>query len=116
MENNPCIFCKIIKKEIPAKIVFEDNNVLAFEDISPQAPVHILIVPKTHIEKLSDISEESAAIIGKLTLTANALADKTKIDSSGYRVVVNCGHDAGQAVSHLHMHLLGGRPMGWPPG
>jgi histidine triad (HIT) family protein len=116
MENSTCIFCKIVKKEIPAKIVFEDNKVLAFEDVSPQAPVHILIIPKTHIEKLSDIKEESAAIIGRLTLTANMLANEKKVDRSGYRVVVNCGHDAGQAVSHLHMHLLGGRPMGWPPG
>lgn len=116
MENNSCIFCKIIKKEIPAKIIFEDNKVLAFEDIRPQAPVHILIIPKTHIEKLSDIKEESTAIIGRLTLAANTLADKNKIDKSGYRVVINCGHDAGQAVSHLHLHLLGGRPMGWPPG
>lgn len=116
MENNSCIFCKIIRKEIPAKIIFEDNKVLAFEDIRPQAPVHILIIPKTHIEKLSDIKEESAAVIGRLTLAANTLADKNKIDKSGYRVVINCGHDAGQAVSHLHLHLLGGRPMGWPPG
>jgi histidine triad (HIT) family protein len=111
-----CIFCKIVKKEIPAKIVFEDNKVLAFEDSRPQAPVHIIIVPKTHIEKLSDIKEESAVIMGRLVLAANAIAREKEIEKTGYRVVVNCGSDAGQAVLHLHLHLLGGRPMTWPPG
>lgn len=111
-----CIFCKIIKKEIPAKIVFEDNNVLAFEDINPQAPVHIVIVPKTHIEKLSHIKAENVVNIGRLMLAANKIAKEENIQESGYRVVVNCGHDAGQAVLHLHLHLLGGRKMGWPPG
>lgn len=111
-----CIFCKIVKKEIPAKIVFEDNKVLAFEDSRPPAPVHIIIVPKTHIEKLSDIKEESAAIMGRLVLAANAIAKEKEIEKTGYRAVVNCGGDAGQAVLHLHLHLLGGRPMTWPPG
>lgn len=116
MKENPCIFCKIIKKEIPAKIIFEDNKVLAFEDIKPQAPVHIVIIPKAHIEKLSDIKEETAAVIGRLIVAANNIAKEKNIKESGYRVLFNCGPDAGQAVSHLHLHLLGGRIMAWPPG
>ena len=116
MNDDSCIFCKIIKKEIPSKIVFEDNKVLAFEDIKPQAPVHIVIVPKAHVEKLSDIKEENITIAGRLILTANTIAKEKNINQSGYRTVFNCGRDAGQAVSHLHMHLLGGRAFGWPPG
>ena len=111
-----CIFCKIIKKEIPAKTVFEDNKVLAFEDVKPQAPVHIVIIPKAHIERLSDINEGHAATMGRLITAANTIAKEKKIAPSGYRVVINCGKDAGQAVPHLHLHLLGGRAFGWPPG
>jgi histidine triad (HIT) family protein len=111
-----CIFCRIARKEIPAKAVFEDDLVLAFEDIKPQAPVHIVVIPKEHIEKLSDIDRERAGIMGRLTAAANKIAADKGIASTGYRVVVNCGKNAGQAVAHLHLHLLGGRALGWPPG
>lgn len=116
MKENPCIFCKIIRKEIPAKIIYDNGNVIAFEDIKPQAPVHTIIIPKSHIEKVSDIKKKNAGIIGHLILAANEIAEKNNIQESGYRIVINCNKDAGQAVFHLHLHLLGGRPMAWPPG
>lgn len=115
-EKRDCIFCKIAKKEISSKIVFEDDEVLAFEDINPQAPVHIIIIPKTHLDKLSDIREDGAQIAGRLVLAANKIAEEKKVARSGYRIVVNNGQDAGQAVMHLHLHLLGARAMKWPPG
>ena len=111
-----CLFCKIIKKEIPSDIVYETDSILAFNDINPQAPHHILIVPKKHIPTLNDLSEEDANLIGTLLLTAKDLAATRGIDESGYRTVFNCNADAGQAVFHIHLHLLGGRPMTWPPG
>ncbi len=116
MKNASCIFCKIVKKEIPSKIVFENSDLVAFEDISPQAPVHIVIISKNHIEKLSDLTEENIRLIGSMVLAAKDIAVKKGIDASGYRVVINCSKDGGQAVFHLHLHLLGGRPLGWPPG
>lgn len=116
MSDNNCIFCRIIKKEIPAKIIFEDEQVLAFEDMRPQAPVHIMVIPKAHIEKVSDIKESDAPLIGRLVLTAKNIARDKKIQDSGYRVVMNCNKDAGQEVFHLHLHLLGGRKFKWPPG
>lgn len=114
--KDSCIFCKIIKKEVPSKTVFEDKNVVAFEDINKQAPIHIVIISKAHIERLSDIREENADVVGRLILTANAIAREKNIQDSGYRVVINCNKDAGQAVFHLHLHLLGGRRITWPPG
>lgn len=116
MPKNDCIFCKIIRKEIPAKIVFEDNKILAFEDIKPQAPVHILIIPKFHIEKTADLTEANIHMIGELVLTAKKLAKERGVEEAGYRIVLNCNKDAGQEVFHLHMHLLGGRKFTWPPG
>ncbi|MFH1996073.1 MAG: histidine triad nucleotide-binding protein [Candidatus Omnitrophota bacterium] len=116
MLKDDCVFCKIVKKEIPSKIAYEDNKILAFEDAHPQAPIHILVIPKHHIEKLSDISEESMRIFGKLILTANMLAKAKGALDSGYRVVINCGKNAGQEVFHLHVHLLAGKVFGWPPG
>jgi len=116
MIKGTCVFCKIIKKEIPSRIVFEDKESLAFEDMRPQAPVHILVIPKDHIEKISDINEDNAKIVGKLLVVANSLAKERNIQESGYRVVLNCNKDAGQEVSHVHMHLLGGRKFTWPPG
>lgn len=117
MMNKPdCTFCKIIKKEIPSKIVFEDNRILAFEDINPQAPVHILIIPKHHIGKTSDLTEGNIHLIGDLILAAKTLADQKGVRESGYRIVLNCNKDAGQEVLHLHLHLLGGRKFVWPPG
>jgi len=116
MSKNDCLFCKIINKEIEANIVYEDKDILAFEDIHPQAPVHILIIPKQHIEKISDLDEQKKDIVSNLILTANNLARDNKIDKQGYRLVFNCGADAGQLVFHIHLHLLGGRKMAWPPG
>jgi histidine triad (HIT) family protein len=112
------IFSKIIRKEIPAKIVYEDDEVLAFNDINPQAPVHVLIIPKiSEIETTRDIDpERHSALLGSLYKAANKIAKETGISESGFRLVLNCGPDAGQEVYHLHMHLLGGRKMNWPPG
>jgi len=111
------IFSKIINKEIPADIVFESENVLAFKDIKPQAPVHILIIPKIEIPKLTDIKgKEHASLLGEMFDVANKLAVDLDIAKNGFRLVLNCGNDGGQEVYHIHMHLLGGRHMHWPPG
>lgn len=111
------IFSKIINKEIPADIVFESDSVLAFKDIKPQAPVHVLIIPKIEIPKVSDIKgEEHAQLLGKMFDAANKIAKDLGISEDGFRLVLNCGPNAGQEVYHLHMHLLGGRQMTWPPG
>jgi histidine triad (HIT) family protein len=111
------IFSKIINKEIPADIVFESENILAFKDIRPQAPVHILIIPKIEIPKVTDIkSSEHSSLLGELFDTANMLAKQMGIDQDGFRLIFNCGKNGGQEVFHLHMHLLGGRQMKWPPG
>jgi histidine triad (HIT) family protein len=111
-----CLFCKIAKKEIPAEIVFENERILAFRDINPQAPVHILIIPKRHIPGLNDITQSDSVLLGEMANIARELAKKENIDEAGYRLVVNCGPNAGQAVAHLHFHLLGGRVFSWPPG
>lgn len=110
-----CLFCKIVKKELPSEIVYEDDEVLAFRDIKPQAPVHVLIIPKRHIASLADLTEEDGDAMGRVMLVASKLARDSGI-SEGYRVVANCGKDAGQSVFHIHVHLLGGRSLGWPPG
>ncbi len=112
------IFSKIIRKEVPAEIVFENDKVLAFKDIRPQAPVHILIIPKiTEIETTRDIDpNKHEALLGSLYEAANQIAKDVGVSETGFRLVVNCGPDAGQEVYHLHMHLLGGRKMNWPPG
>lgn len=109
------IFGKIIRKEIPADIVYEDDKCLAFRDISPQAPVHILVIPKKPIVRLSEATSEDHALMGHLLLTAKRVADQVGL-SNGYRVVINNGMDGGQTVDHLHLHILGGRQMTWPPG
>ncbi len=111
-----CLFCKIISKEIPAKIVYEDEHALAFEDINPQAPVHILVIPKKHISTSLDIAPEDYELIGKLIEIANKLARENSVAEKGFRVVLNCNREAGQTVFHIHLHLLGGRAMHWPPG
>lgn len=116
MNKPDCIFCKIVQKEIPAIIVFENDRILAFEDVKPQAPAHILIIPKHHIERTSDLTESNIQLIGELVLAAKSLADQKGIQRSGYRIVLNCGDDAGQEIFHLHLHLLGGRKFSWPPG
>ena len=111
-----CLFCKIIQREIPAKIAFEDDLALAFEDIDPKAPTHMLVIPKKHLESLEDAGEEDQLRIGHLVIVARDLARKKGLDRSGYRTVINTGLDAGQSVFHVHLHLLGGRQMAWPPG
>jgi histidine triad (HIT) family protein len=111
-----CLFCKIAKKEIPAKIVHEDDQVLAFEDIDPQAPVHLLVVPKKHIPTLNDLAAEDDAVAGRLLRVAAALARERGIADRGWRAVVNVNRDAHQLVFHVHLHVLGGRAFGWPPG
>ncbi len=111
------IFSKIINKEIPADVVFESDGILAFKDIKPQAPVHILIIPKTEIPKVTDLNgKEHAALLGEMIDVANKLAKDMNIAEDGFRLVFNCGNNGGQEVYHLHMHLLGGRRMKWPPG
>jgi histidine triad (HIT) family protein len=110
-----CLFCKISEKKIPSKIVYEDDDIFAFEDISPQAPSHILICPRKHLESLTDAEAEDAALLGKLQLIAAKLAKERKL-IQGYRTVFNNGRGAGQSVFHLHLHLLGGRDFRWPPG
>jgi histidine triad (HIT) family protein len=109
------IFKRIIDREIPAKIVYEDEHCLAFEDINPVAPTHIVIIPKREIASVDDIAESDAQVVGHLFVAIRAIAAKLGL-STGYRVVTNCGHDAGQAVMHLHFHLLAGRKLAWPPG
>lgn len=111
-----CIFCKIISKEIPSKIVYEDDEVLSFHDINPQAPVHVLLIPKKHIPSLAEITENDQAILGKLLISASKIAKKLGISEDGYRLVINTNRDAQQTVFHVHIHIIGGRPMSWPPG
>ena len=110
-----CIFCKIAKKEIPSKLVYEDDSVCAFYDLDPQAPVHVLIIPKEHIASTWDLTEEHSALVGHIFLVAAKLAAQLGL-KNGFRVVNNCGLDGAQTVQHLHFHLLGGRQMQWPPG
>ena len=110
------VFEKIIAREIPAKVIWEDEDAIAFHDVNPQAPVHVLIVPKKVIPRLSGASEGDNKILGKLLLVAGKLAKELGIEKSGYRVVINSGPDAGESVPHLHVHLLGKRALAWPPG
>ena len=110
-----CIFCKIASKELKSEIVYEDDEVVAFKDINPQAPVHILIIPRKHIEKISDMEESDIPLIGKLFFVASKIAKELNLED-GYRLVINNGRNAGQAVFHIHLHLLGGRKFSWPPG
>jgi histidine triad (HIT) family protein len=111
-----CLFCKIINREIPASLVYEDASVLAFNDINPQAPTHVLLVPKRHIASLNELTADDDPIVGELVRRAAAIAAERGISAKGYRVVLNTNRDAGQTVFHLHAHLVGGRPMLWPPG
>jgi histidine triad (HIT) family protein len=111
-----CLFCKIVAREIPGSIVFEDDHVLAFDDINPQAPTHVLLVPKRHIASLNDLTPGDDQIVGELARRAAAIAKERGIADKGYRTVLNTNRDAGQTVFHIHMHLLGGRAMQWPPG
>ncbi len=111
-----CLFCKLVDKEIPTEIVFESDTVLAFKDIDPQAPHHVVIIPKRHIATLNDLSSDDAALISEMLLTATQIAKDLKIDQTGYRTLFNCNDEGGQDIYHIHLHLLGGRKMNWPPG
>ena len=111
-----CLFCKIINKEIPAKSVYEDERVFAFNDLNPQAPVHILILPKKHIPTILEASQEDNELIGHMFQAANKIAKSSGVAERGFRLVMNCNRDAGQTVFHIHLHLLAGRGLHWPPG
>lgn len=111
-----CIFCKIATGEIPAAKLYDDGEVLAFRDINPEAPVHLLIIPRRHIPTLNDLTEADAALIGRLYLAGKQVAAELGVAERGYRTVINCNRDAGQIVFHVHLHLLAGRELGWPPG
>jgi len=111
-----CLFCKMIEGAIKPDIVFENEQVLAFRDINPQAPVHVLVVPKQHISTLNDLDDHHSQLVGQMYLAAQQVARQTGIAEGGYRTVMNCNADAGQTVFHIHLHVLGGRIMSWPPG
>jgi len=111
-----CLFCRIIENKIPSKKVYEDGQVFAFEDVNPQAPVHILIIPKKHIATSLDLTDEDNELVGRLYQVANKIAKDRGVDEKGFRLVMNCNRDAGQTVFHVHLHLLAGRAMHWPPG
>lgn len=111
-----CIFCKIASKEIPASIVYEDEQVVAFKDVNPAAPVHVLLIPRKHIPTMFDLTEEDANLVGHIHLVASRIAQQLGLGEKGFRLVGNCKEDAGQTVFHLHFHLLGGRQFQWPPG
>lgn len=111
-----CLFCRIVAGEIPAKIAYQDDDVLAFHDINPQAPLHVLIIPRKHIASINELEPEDEQLVGKLFLAAKKIAADAGYAESGYRVAMNCGPDAGQTVFHIHLHLLAGRVLDWPPG
>lgn len=111
-----CIFCKIAEKNIPAKVIYEDEHAIAFEDINPQAPVHVLVIPRKHISTIIDIKDEDMSLLGHLFNVVNVIAAQKEVDKSGFRIVLNCNEEAGQTVFHIHLHVLGGRQMQWPPG
>jgi len=111
-----CLFCKIVAGQIPATIVFQDDHVVAFRDITPRAPTHVLIVPRRHIASLNDLVADDDALVGEMVRAAATIATKEGLADRGYRTVFNCNADAGQTVFHIHLHLLGGRTMAWPPG
>jgi histidine triad (HIT) family protein len=111
-----CIFCRIVNKELPSKVVYEDEKSLAFKDINPQAPVHILVIPKKHIRSLVESTDSDKELLGHLTQVARDIANENSLSTKGFRLVLNSGLEAGQSVWHFHFHLLGGRKMSWPPG
>ncbi len=116
MPNSDCLFCKVAGGQIPATIVHEDDHLVAFRDIDPQAPVHILVIPRAHVSSLDAAADDQADLLGRMLLTARDLARSEGIADDGYRTVLNVGADGGQTVHHIHLHLLGGRALRWPPG
>ena len=116
MSEQDCLFCKIVAGEIPGEIVFESDSAIAFRDINPQAPTHVLVIPRRHIATINDLEEEDRSLVGDLYLAAKAIAAEEGIAESGYRAVMNCNEGAGQSVFHIHLHVLGGRGLAWPPG
>lgn len=116
MSNDNCLFCKILKGEIPAELVYESDTAVAFRDINPQAPTHVLVIPRKHISTINDIEPGDEAIVGSLYTAAREIAAQDGIADDGYRAVMNCNEGAGQSVFHIHLHVLGGRPLSWPPG
>jgi histidine triad (HIT) family protein len=116
MAEQDCIFCKIVAGEIPAQLVYEDEGAVAFRDINPQAPTHVLVIPRTHVASLAEAGEGHESLLGRLLLAAARVAREAGLAESGYRTVINSGAGAGQSVFHLHLHVLGGRPLKWPPG
>jgi histidine triad (HIT) family protein len=116
MSNDDCLFCRILKGEIPAELVYESETAIAFRDINPQAPTHVLVIPRKHISTINDIEADDAATVGSLFAAAREIAAQEKIADDGYRAVMNCNEGAGQSVFHIHLHVLGGRQLHWPPG
>lgn len=116
MADPTCLFCRIVSGEVPARLVHQDEVVVAFNDVNPQAPTHLLVVPTQHIASAADLTEADAPLLGRLFDVAARLARQAGVAESGYRMVANTGRDGGQTIDHLHFHLLGGRPFGWPPG
>lgn len=116
MVSETCLFCRIVRGELPSKIVYESDDVVAFRDIDPKAPTHILIIPRRHIPSVNDLEAGDAESVGRLYLVARELAAEEGLANTGYRLVMNTGPEAGQTVYHIHLHLLGGRPLHWPPG
>ena len=114
--NSDCLFCKILAGDIPADIIYESDTAIAFRDINPQAPTHVLVIPRKHISTINDITTDDQAIVGSLYLAAKEIAAAEGIADAGYRAVMNCNEGAGQTVFHIHLHLLGGRAFAWPPG
>lgn len=116
MANQDCLFCKILSGDIPAEVIYESDTAIAFRDINPQAPTHALIIPRKHIATINDIDAEDHALVGSLYAAAKEIAAQEGFSDEGYRAVMNCNEAAGQTVFHIHLHLLGGRQLGWPPG
>jgi histidine triad (HIT) family protein len=116
MSENNCLFCRIVAGEIPTEVIYRDERSLAFHDINPQAPVHVLIIPREHIESLDEASQKDEALLGHLLCVGARIANEQGLSESGYRTVINTGAGAGQSVFHLHVHIIGGRTLSWPPG
>jgi histidine triad (HIT) family protein len=116
MSEQDCLFCKILNGDIPADIIYESDSAIAFRDVNPQAPTHVLVIPRKHVATINDLNEEDQEIVGSLYLAAKDIARAEGLSDEGYRAVMNCNEGAGQSVFHIHLHVLGGRALGWPPG